>query len=81
MEEVGISCVHPGRNYLFPQALEEDDVAFVRRAQEEKILLVPARLWLAWMLPALVLLPRFGHREFAGGLATIGGELSVGAEL
>ena len=26
---------------LFPQALEEDDVAFVRRAQEEKLLLVP----------------------------------------
>ena len=42
MEEVGISCVRPqGAFYLFPQALEEDDVAFVRRAQEEKILLVP----------------------------------------
>ena len=42
MAEVGIYCVRPqGAFYLFPQALEEDDVAFVRRAQEEKILLVP----------------------------------------
>lgn len=42
MDEVGIRYVRPqGAFYLFPQALEADDVAFVRRAQQERVLLVP----------------------------------------
>lgn len=41
---LGFSCVRPqGAFYLFPQALEPDDVAFCRRAQEYDLLLVPGR--------------------------------------
>ena len=41
---LGFSCVHPqGAFYLFPQALEPDDAAFCRRAQEYDLLLVPGR--------------------------------------
>ena len=38
----GVSCTKPkGAFYLFPKSPEADDVAFVRRAQQERILLVP----------------------------------------
>ena len=41
---LGFSCVRPqGAFYLFPQALEPDDAAFCRRAQEYDLLLVPGR--------------------------------------
>ena len=41
---LGFSCVRPqGAFYLFPQALELDDAAFCRRAQEYDLLLVPGR--------------------------------------
>ena len=41
---LGFSCVRPqGAFYLFPQALEPDDTAFCRRAQEYDLLLVPGR--------------------------------------
>ena len=41
---LGFSCVRPqGAFYLFPQALEPDDAAFCRRAQEYALLLVPGR--------------------------------------
>ena len=41
---LGFSCVRPqGAFYLFPQALEPDDEAFCRRAQEYDLLLVPGR--------------------------------------
>ena len=41
---LGFSCVRPqGAFYLFPQALEPDDAAFCRRAQEYELLLVPGR--------------------------------------
>ncbi len=42
LRELGFEFVRPqGAFYLFPKALEADDVAFVRRAQAERILLVP----------------------------------------
>jgi len=38
----GFTCVKPqGAFYLFPQALEEDDYAFCKRAQKYDLLLVP----------------------------------------
>ena len=38
----GFSCMRPqGAFYLFPKALEEDDVAFCARAREFDLLLVP----------------------------------------
>ena len=41
---LGFSCVRPqGAFYLFPQALDPDDAAFCRRAQEYDLLLVPGR--------------------------------------
>ena len=41
---LGFSCVRPqGAFYLFPQALEPDDAAFCRSAQEYDLLLVPGR--------------------------------------
>ena len=41
---LGFSCVRPqGAFYLFLQALEPDDAAFCRRAQEYDLLLVPGR--------------------------------------
>ena len=41
---LGFSCMRPqGAFYLFPQALEPDDAAFCRRAQEYDLLLVPGR--------------------------------------
>ena len=41
---LGFSCVRPqGAFYPFPQALEPDDAAFCRRAQEYDLLLVPGR--------------------------------------
>ena len=44
LTELGFSCVRPqGAFYLFPQALEPDDAAFCRRAQEYDLLLVPGR--------------------------------------
>ena len=40
----GFSCMRPqGAFYLFPKALEEDDVAFCARAREFDLLLVPGR--------------------------------------
>ncbi|MDH5753482.1 MAG: pyridoxal phosphate-dependent aminotransferase, partial [Deltaproteobacteria bacterium] len=40
--DMGYSCVKPqGAFYLFPRSPVEDDVAFVRAAQEEGLLLVP----------------------------------------
>lgn len=42
--EAGFSCVKPdGAFYLFPQALEEDDVAFCERAKKYDLLLVPGK--------------------------------------
>ncbi|MCH2292877.1 MAG: aminotransferase class I/II-fold pyridoxal phosphate-dependent enzyme, partial [SAR324 cluster bacterium] len=39
---LGFEVVLPqGAFYLFPKSPEADDVAFVRRAQQERILLVP----------------------------------------
>lgn len=44
LTELGFSCVRPqGAFYLFPQALDPDDAAFCRRAQEYDLLLVPGR--------------------------------------
>ncbi|MPN24751.1 Aspartate aminotransferase [bioreactor metagenome] len=40
--EAGFSCMKPkGSFYLFPQALEDDDVAFCERAKQYDLLLVP----------------------------------------
>lgn len=40
--EYGYSCVEPGGSfYMFPQSLEEDDLAFCKKAQELDLLLVP----------------------------------------
>ncbi|MBC8258681.1 MAG: pyridoxal phosphate-dependent aminotransferase [SAR324 cluster bacterium] len=40
--ELGFEAIKPqGAFYIFPKSPEEDDVAFVKRAQEENILLVP----------------------------------------
>ena len=40
--EAGFTCVKPqGAFYLFPKALEEDDVAFCERAKKYDLLLVP----------------------------------------
>lgn len=42
--EAGFSCVKPdGAFYLFPQSLEEDDVAFCEKAKKYDLLLVPGR--------------------------------------
>ena len=42
LEDCGFETVRPqGAFYLFPKAPEPDDVAFVRRAQGENVLLVP----------------------------------------
>ena len=42
MRELGYSCVEPGGAfYLFPQALEPDDVAFCERAKSMDLLIVP----------------------------------------
>lgn len=42
LEDCGFETVRPqGAFYLFPQSPEPDDVAFVRRAQQENVLLVP----------------------------------------
>lgn len=42
LEDCGFETVRPqGAFFLFPKALEPDDVAFVRRAQQENVLLVP----------------------------------------
>ena len=40
--EAGFTCVKPqGAFYLFPKALEDDDVAFCERAKKYDLLLVP----------------------------------------
>lgn len=42
LTELGFKCVKPqGAFYLFPKALEKDDVTFCRKAVEHKLLLVP----------------------------------------
>lgn len=42
LKEIGFECVKPdGAFYLFPKALEEDDMAFCERAKKYDLLLVP----------------------------------------
>ena len=42
LTELGFQVVRPqGAFYLFPKSPEPDDVAFVKRAQQENILVVP----------------------------------------
>lgn len=44
LKEAGFSCVNPdGAFYLFPKALEEDDVAFCEKAKKYDLLLVPGK--------------------------------------
>jgi aspartate aminotransferase len=44
LTELGFECIKPaGAFYLFPKSLEPDDVAFVKKAQEYNLLLVPGR--------------------------------------
>ncbi len=44
MTEMGYSMVKPkGAFYLFPKSLQQDDVAFVRELQEERVLTVPGQ--------------------------------------
>ncbi len=44
MKEMGYSIVNPkGAFYLFPKALLEDDFAFVRELQQERVLTVPGQ--------------------------------------
>ena len=42
ISELGFEAIKPqGAFYIFPKSPDPDDVAFVKRAQHEKILLVP----------------------------------------
>ena len=42
LTENGFSCVEPGGSfYMFPRSLEEDDVAFCRKAQELDLFFIP----------------------------------------
>ena len=42
ISELGFEAVKPqGAFYIFPKSPDPDDVAFVKRAQQENILLVP----------------------------------------
>ncbi|GAY75493.1 biosynthetic aromatic amino acid aminotransferase alpha [Sporolactobacillus inulinus] len=43
LTKLGFSCVKPGGTfYIFPKALEEDAVAFSKRALKYDLILVPA---------------------------------------